>query len=177
MPPKAKATVSKPVAVFWTTILLFCAVGTEPAPVASAEQRIRDAINATNMGEQIISIKVTDSAFDKDGNFATEGPRAKMVDVVFEAAENLTKGMTKDGIELDMQRGYEAMFTKTGVPIARGGIDAHMMLVDRYGEGSLGLVYGTTLQGDTAARVNWENKLMLDWSNLWTVYFARPEFR
>lgn len=55
-----------------------------------------------------------------------------------------------------MMDGYEAMF-QTRVPIARGSVEAHMETMDKMGNESLSVVYGTTLDGDVAAQVNWAN--------------------
>lgn len=67
--------------------------GSTQAP--SSEETIRSAIEDLNMGEGILSIEISNSSFDRHGNFSDTGPWVKMVDVVFHASLNLTNKMVR----------------------------------------------------------------------------------
>ena len=158
------------------TVALACAI---PAALAQSEDELllRGLVRAAGLGKHVISVEVRDSLFDKDGKFgAGSGPKAKMVDVVFEGSPNLTNSMTRRGIEYDMADGYEAIYT-AGVPVHSATIEAHMTLIDARGNESLGNVYGTRLDGEPARGVNWPNKDIIDWGNVWTVYAMNRAFR
>ena len=129
------------------------------------------------MGKGVISVKIQASLFDPDGEFRPGSKnRAKLVDVIFRGAPNLTNSMTARGIELAMIDGFEAIFTD-GMAVHQATIEAHMTLIDAAGNESLGVVYGTKLMGDAARRVNWSNKGTIDWGRVWTVYVKNRAFQ
>ena len=158
------------------TVALACAL---PVALAQSEDELllRGLVRAAEIGKHVISVEVRDSLFDKDGKFgAGSGPKSKLVDVVFEGSPNLTTGMTRRGIENDMVDGYEAIYT-AGVPVHSATIEAHMTIIDARGNEFLGNVYGTKLNGEAARGVNWSNKDITDWGNVWTVYAMNRAFR
>ena len=99
--------------------------------------------------------------------------------MVFEGDDLVTLGLIKSGIELDMARGYKAIFT-SGVPVRVASIEAHMPLQDGFGNTRLGPVYGTHLWYEP--RTNWENiasdvDLLLVVPELWDVYLLNRELQ
>ena len=150
-----------------------------PAAMAQSDEvfLIRGLVKEAGLGKSPPTVEVRDSLFDADGEFRPGSKqRAKLVDVIFRASPNLTTGMTKRGIELDMIEGYHAIFT-SGVPVLQATIEAHMVLIDKHGNEAPGVVYGTKLMGDEARRVNWANREVLDWGQIWQVYALNRSFR
>ncbi len=96
--------------------------------------------------------------------------------VEYNADENLSSGLTKDGIEFEMIDIYETIFT-SGEDISYGAVSAYLPLVDQFGSESVDVAYETRLDGKVGARINWENAIGLDFDQLWDVLFAIQEFQ
>ena len=124
----------------------------------------------------LISVEVSEASVDLQGNFVFgEGTRARIVDVVFEGDDLFTIGLIKSGIELDMAKGYKAIFT-SGVPVRVASIEAHMP----FQSGSFGPVYGTHLWYAASSRINWgrsETYLLVDVPEVWEVYLLNSSFQ
>lgn len=93
-----------------------------------------------------------------------------VVDVIFKGRESFS-GHRKS-IELKMVDIYEAIYT-SGVPVRAATVEAHLDLVDAYGNERLGKAYGTRLRNTEAYRINWENKLIVDFTKIWEVYWMQ----
>ncbi len=128
---------------------------------------VREALKGSTGVERLISVEVIDSAVT---------PGHKVVHVVFHAAENLTTGMTKGGIEISMRRGYHAAYT-CGEPVDLATMEARMGLIDKHGNESVGIVYGTRLAATEAGKVNWENRDIIEWTRVWKTYMLNRSFR
>ena len=137
------------------------------APVAANRLRADIHKAVSKWSERIIEIDIRDSLAE---------PGKKLIDVVFEGSQNLTKSMMRGGIENGMRDGYEAIFT-SGIPVQWATMEAHMVVMDKLGNESLGLVYGTKLESEKAAGVNWTNKRVIDWSQIWTVYWLNQSLK
>ena len=87
----------------------------------------------------------------------------KIVEVTIMGSDNFTANMVKRSIELDMIDGYEKIFTSS-FPILRVTIKALRPLMDRLGNDSTGVVYSTELRQNIASRVNWKNKISIDFT-------------
>ena len=169
-----------PAASLAATLMLLCTVSAlaQPdAPDSEGPARIRAALEAADLGDGLLRVEIRESLFDPDGEFRPGSKnRAKLVDVVFRGAPNLTNGMTARGIELAMVNGYAAIFT-AGTAIHQATIEAHMTLVDATGNESLGAVYGTKLAGEAAGRLDWSRPESVRWERVWTVYVMNRAFR
>ena len=146
----------------------------------AADSRVLEEAVRNAFGGDLISVEVSEGAVDLEGNLV-EGEElpARIVDVVFRGSDLILTRITKSGIELDMARGYRAIFT-SGVPVRVASIEAHMPLRDRSGNTRLGPVYGTHLWYEP--RTNWENivsdvDLLLVVPELWDVYLLNREFQ
>lgn len=115
--------------------------------------------------------------FDDAGNiYTTKEPRTKLVDVVYETGTSFTDNLTKKGIENVMVDVYEAIYT-SDVAVRSATVAAHTMLMNAKGNSEMGIVYGTRLNHESAVGINWENKRLIDPSNIWTTYFKNKAFR
>lgn len=98
----------------------------------------------------------------------------------FNADDNLTMNMRRGGIESDMGEIYIALYT-SGKDVRTASVAAYFPLVDKYGNGSDGMVYKTTLNKAEADKVNWSaDGVTLRRSILpavWTATLVHPEFR
>ncbi|MDE0713226.1 MAG: hypothetical protein OXH60_13965 [Rhodospirillales bacterium] len=138
-----------------------------PPPPPDLLATVRDTMDRVTGVDRVTDIDVLDSV---------DPPGEKIVHVTFLASENLTTGFTKSGIESAMRDGYEAAFTHSK-PVQLVTMAVHMTLVDRFGNESVELVYGTRMESDIAGRINWENKHGLEFDRLWTVYWLHPVFK
>jgi hypothetical protein len=96
--------------------------------------------------------------------------------VNFNANNNLTTGLVKGGIELDMQDIYKAVYT-SGLPISYAATSAFFPVTDKFGNRKQGLVYETRLDGKVGKRINWDNTEALDFSRLWHIVLINQSFR
>ena len=139
--------------------------------------KLRASLNGVELGEEVLSVDVQESLFDPDGEFRVGSKdRAQLVDVVFRASPNLTNKMTGRGIEFAMVDAYVALFG-AGVPIHQATVEAHMTLVDAYGNEALGAVYGTKLTGAEARKVKWSDPDAVRWERVWEVYLKNRAFK
>ena len=139
-----------------------------PITATGLEGCARKAMRGATGVERILKVDIRDSAAD---------PGQKLIDVTFEAADNLTTSFVKGGIEQGMWRGYHAIFTCPEEPVARATMEAQMMLVDKLGNESMGVVYGTELTGAVATKVNWANRDTIDPTAVWKTYRLNRSFR
>lgn len=126
------------------------------------------------------------------GNTNMSKPRLRKVDVVKQAAggwgvfaefngdDNLTANMRKGGIESKMAEVYIALYT-SGKDVQTATVAAYFPLVDKYGNGSEGVVLKTSLNKAEAAKVNWsaDNSTLRRsiLPDIWTIVLVHPEFR
>ena len=95
------------------------------------------------------------------------------VAVEFKSAGNFTTGMIRGGIEIDMIECFRLIYSSEN-PIERANIKAYMGLMDRYGNSFETVVYETTMLKRTAEKINWDNKFILNLSDLVFVDFMHP---
>lgn len=100
-----------------------------------------------------------------------------IIDVCFNARDNLTKSFIKRGIQDTMAEIYYSSYHNT-LMISEITIDAYLPLKDKYGYSSIESVYRTKLNVTEASRINWnEDKYDLTRSvipGLWTTDFIHP---
>jgi len=98
------------------------------------------------------------------------------VNVDFNIDQNLTEGLTKDGIKKEMSDIYIAIFHKSSVPVKSAAVAAWGQVQDQYGNTKYAVVYGTKMTSDVAGQINWnadQATLELDIvPGLWDVYWA-----
>ena len=145
---------------------------------ADLERLVRSALENAPLVERIESLAVSDNAFSREGEgFVTSAElSAKIVEIVLVFNPSDTVSSTKRNIERAMMDCYQAIFTHN-FPITRGEIEARMMLIDPFGNEVLGLVYGTALTAEIAERVNWEDRHIIDPSEVWDAYFMNRAFQ
>ena len=131
------------------------------------EASIRQAVRQSSSVDEIISIEVIDSATE---------PGKRVVHVAFKVSKNLTKSLTKAGIETAMWAGYRAAYT-VPEPVSLATMEAWMILIDKHGKESLGFVYGTRLDQATASKVNWQNRNVIDPTKIWQTYWLNRSLR
>src|SRR5581483_2595103 len=94
------------------------------------------------------------------------------------ANDNLTTGLTRDGIKTDMSDSYIALFHGTGPTVQMAQITAWMVLTDKFGTSRNVAVVATKLDKATADRINWgADKALLELRilpGLWTTVNSLP---
>jgi hypothetical protein len=132
--------------------------------------------------------RVVSTAFDGKTNTGNK-PRLRKVDIVarndgkygvfveFNANDNLTKGMMKRGIELEMIEAYKDIYT-SNVHVYSASMSAYFPGTDKFGRSSEALVYKTILEGNVGRQINWKGDYqILDFHKLWKVAMLHSEFR
>ena len=162
------------------------------APVAQSEPQVdAESSNGVSvepkpLGPKALLAQTASKVFAGDTNY--DKPRLKQTSfekigkgwtafVTFRADDNLTTGLRKTGIELDMVDAYKAFFDGTNIPLKEVILDAEFPLQDQFGNESDGSVYVTYLNRRVADKINWTEADYLEWSNLWTTTVLHPEFR
>lgn len=97
-----------------------------------------------------------------------------VVQVVFNADDNLTCRFRRRGIESDMRDAYQVLFTKFNV--TRATMEALFPLIDKFGKEEDGTIYRTLMTREIASQINWENKASIDFRLLWETTFINHEF-
>ncbi len=90
------------------------------------------------------------------------------VDVTFQGGLDY-----KSGIDRELRDGFERFF-KAGLPIWEVWLRKDAKLVDKFGAESVDLIYKVSMTKDTAGKINWENKALLDFTDLWEAHFIHP---
>lgn len=142
----------------------------EPSPLAEdgqLEAMMRDEFKGeTNTSkERLVELDVVEQI---DGGWG--------VFVEFNADDNLTCGSRKRGIERRMIDAYERLYTSP-ILVQQASMTALFPLVDRFGQESDGAVYKTILKRPVASKINWDNKGLIDFEDLWTTTILHVEFR
>jgi hypothetical protein len=117
----------------------------------------------------------------RDITVATDTDGTYDVLVEFNADNNFTNSMAKNGIEIEMSDVYIALYTsEIGKKIEIVDVKAYLPLTDKYGNTQDGVVYGSVLDGSDAAQINWsEDKATLELQVLpgvWTTTIVNPSF-
>jgi len=76
--------------------------------------------------------------------------------VEFNANDNLTTNLTKQGIEMDMSDIYTALYT-SGLDVRSASAAGYLSLADKYGNTSDVMVFKSILKSDVASKVNWHS--------------------
>jgi hypothetical protein len=101
------------------------------------------------------------------------------VTVDFNGDNNITNGMTKNGLESQTADVFIALYT-SGQKIEIATVTGYLPVTDKYGNTSDGIVYRATLDTDTAAQINWsDDKPTLELQILpgvWDLDFVNPAF-
>lgn len=96
--------------------------------------------------------------------------------VKFNTAENLTVGMWKRGIEMEMADAYRILYTSK-LSLWEVTIWGYGKLNDRYGNEADDIVYKTTLHSREGVKVNWKNFDSVDLRQIWDVNFMLPQLQ
>ena len=89
---------------------------------------------------------------------------------------SMSKGSAKKSIEDDMREAYFKIFG-SGLPVYKFTLANYSTVMDQYGKESEDITYETSLDGDQAQKINWQNRAILDWGNLWQTSFLNRSFR
>jgi hypothetical protein len=68
---------------------------------------------------------------------------------------------------------YAKLFT-TNANIWEAWCFAEANMIDRYGKESVDLVYKTSMTKQVADQVNWENRSLLNFTELWETHYLHP---
>jgi hypothetical protein len=101
------------------------------------------------------------------------------VTVEFNGDNNLSNGLTKDGLESETADVFIAVYT-SGQKIETATVTGYLPLTDKYGNTSDGMVYRATLTTDDASQINWSlDKATLELQILpgvWDLDYVNPAF-
>ncbi len=170
-------------------------------------EAVQKAIAGASLVKEVLKLEVHDSAYSPSGVFlhpkknrngeqeknasgqllyetlakdgkvtVTTTAPALMVRVNFLASSSWSDRLTKRGIQNAMMDGYHAAFT-AGPPIFKATMSVFMTFVDRLGNDTRGIVYGTTAFPETFAGMNWERRKIVDPDRIWKVWRRHPAFR
>lgn len=139
---------------------------TTPPPPPSVREQIQGIVDDVDPGDRVRKLRVSRTGKQYE------------VAIDFDASENLTKGLTKDGFKLDIQDLYTEIYTSdVAHRISIVDITVYYTLVDKYGNESKDPVYETVMTGRTARKINWDNVDAVDFDHLWTLVFIHPAFK
>jgi hypothetical protein len=103
-------------------------------------------------------------------------PDTGRANVDFNMDQNLTMGLTRDGLKMEMSQVYTALFHGSRVHVQSAAVTAWGPLQDQYGNVRYEPVYGTTLTRDVADQINWDaDSATLQLQiipGLWTVFLG-----
>ena len=135
------------------------------------EKKLREIIGDSFVN--IISIDLETVNYDENFNLVED--HQWVIDIVFKGKDNFTHKMIRAGIEMNMTKGYKAIYT-SGIPIRAVTIEAHMPLTDRFGNEEMGRVYGTRLRNEVGYKVRWESRnfISINFTRLWETYWLQP---
>lgn len=125
--------------------------------------------------ESICKEKLRDNFIDVTVNDNIKNPGTKIVSINFKY-ENLTASMTKKGMIIESSELMEKLFT-SDLPIQEVVIFIKTPLIDQYGNSSLDTVMKCSLNKETAAKINWENRLIIDFPKIFNQYWEHPALR
>lgn len=128
-------------------------------------RRIREVVG-DEFGDQLEEISITKQI---GGGY--------FVLVTYNEDENTTSDITRFTIEEEMKDAYEALFTTPGLDVNSAGINARIQLIDRFGKTSYGLGWDTRMKKSVAKHVNWNEKDVLDFEQLWTTVLQHPDLQ
>lgn len=84
--------------------------------------------------------------------------------------------MEKQLADDELKKAFESFFT-SGLPIWEVWLRKQGKLVDKFGKESTDLVYKVSLTHETAAKINWSNKTLLNFDRLWEVHYIHPALK
>ena len=91
-----------------------------------------------------------------------------IVMAVFRQEEaGFTSGITHEEIEIEMQDADEALLTTPGLNVKEAEFKAQIPLIDKYGNESYGTGWVTLMNAATAKKINWDERDLLDFEELW----------
>lgn len=97
------------------------------------------------------------------------------VKVRFQFADPALRSLYKHSADQDMIDAYEALY-QSGMPIQQVTMFMIAPTIDGYGNESEALVYKTQMTREIAEQVNWKNKELIDFRQIWETQQRRPEF-
>ncbi len=157
----------------------------------SKKTETQQAVNSASTPEEKIKAIVANELKGQNSNKqdrlrqvaitpTTEAGESFIIRVVFNADENLTSNLKKQGIELQMAKLYQQLYTNK-LPINRIVIQAYTNLVDQYGNEHDTEVFETFLNKDEADKINWTADTttlqMQIIPGVWTVSYVHPIYR
>lgn len=96
--------------------------------------------------------------------------------VNFKAKGSFTNHMEKDSIEIDMKEAYKDLYT-SNLGISKANMNAYGTAQDNFGKESEVPIYETSMTSDIGKKINWDNYLTLDFSQLWDVGIVNPSLQ
>ena len=158
------------IAVF--VFLIFRNKSDQDETSAAAKKARKDELYATVEGRiQFLAEETFKSGLKKvESSKITGGSQEGLynVDVTFESLFN-----DKKLIEGEFRDAFERFFN-SGHPIWEVWLRKDMKLVDRFGKESDELVFKVSMTKETAKKINWNNKRVLDFNGLWEAHFVHP---
>jgi uncharacterized protein DUF2510 len=134
-----------------------------PAAVPSGRQEINSILDE-EFGGKLIRSQVTKAA------------DSWIVMAVFRQEEaGLTSGTTHLEIEIEMEDAYYALFTAPGLTVKEAELEAEIPLIDKYGSESYGTGWITDMSGATGRKINWDDRELLDFEELWVTEYKHPD--
>lgn len=128
----------------------------------STEEKITE-ICKKQLRDDFLSVEINDNA---------NVPNTKIVLVHFKY-ENLTTSMTREGMIMESSDIMEKLYT-ADLPISEVVTFVETGMVDKYGNESRDTVMKCGLTKDVAGKINWGNKLSIDFSKVFTQYWVHP---
>lgn len=120
------------------------------------------------LGSKLISVDINDDMGNNDGT--------KIVIVHLKGNEGISNKGTRTIMVQQVRDLMEKLYT-SGYPISKVDTFSEATLVDKYGKESQAPVMKCTLKSDTAAKIKWENKGSIDFTQIFDYYWTAPALR
>ena len=148
---------------------------TAPTPLSEQDQ-IKQIISNELKGNNNRS-----EPYLRNTNVSQQADGTWNVAVEYNADDNLTKNMIKEGMETTMSKIYEDLYRNNSHNIGLATVSAFFPMTDKYGNTQDDIVYTSQLASDEAQKVNWsEDSAWLELKILpgvWDTIFLSPSFQ
>ena len=132
------------------------------APREAIEHQLRTKLKSI-FGDRLKSIDVGQIADSEMFN----------VEARFNASGNIKVSWIRSGIEDDMAKAYQMIYTS--IPkVNEVWLFAYLPMTDIYGKTTDDIVYKTSLGGDVATRINWSNAASVKFPAVWRTLRIHP---
>ena len=181
--------------VAFVVFFIIAGVTTPPettvAPTAQTNTPVKNKTAPTPLSEQdqikqIISNELKGNnnrsePYLRNTNVSQQADGTWNVAVEYNADDNLTKNMIKEGMETTMSKIYEDLYRNNSHNIGLATVSAFFPMTDKYGNTQDDIVYTSQLASDEAQKVNWsEDSAWLELKILpgvWDTIFLSPSFQ